>query len=64
MESKLSSGGLLLVSQFTLMAQTQKGCPDFGPAMPPAEAKETVEQLVEYARQQFANVQTGILLLI
>jgi D-tyrosyl-tRNA(Tyr) deacylase len=56
-----AQGGLLLVSQFTLMAQTQKGLrPDFGPAMPPAEAKALYEQLVEYARQQFANVQTGI----
>ena len=56
-----AQGGLLLVSQFTLMAQTQKGLrPDFGSAMPPAEAKALYEQLVEYARQQFANVQTGI----
>ena len=56
-----AQGGLLLVSQFTLMAQTQKGLrPDFGPAMPPAEAKALYEQLVEYARQQFVNVQTGI----
>ena len=56
-----AQGGLLLVSQFTLMAQTQKGLrPDFGPAMPPAEAKALYEQLVEYARQQFAHVQTGI----
>ncbi len=37
-----------LVSQFTLMAQTQKGLrPDFGPAMPPSEAKALYEQLVE-----------------
>ena len=56
-----AQGGLLLVSQFTLMAQTQKGLrPDFGSTMPPAEAKALYEQLVEYARQQFANVQTGI----
>ena len=56
-----AQGGLLLVSQFTLMAQTQKGLrPDFGPAMPPAEAKALYEQLVENARQQFAHVQTGI----
>src|SRR5690606_31978213 len=35
-----ADGGLLLVSQFTLMAQTQKGLrPDFGPAMLPNEAK-------------------------
>ncbi len=56
-----AQGGLLLVSQFTLMAQTQKGLrPDFGPAMPPSEAKELYEQLVIYAQSQFANVQTGI----
>lgn len=56
-----AEGGLLLVSQFTLMAQTQKGLrPDFGPAMPPAEAKELYEKLVEYTRSQFEAVQTGI----
>ena len=56
-----AGGGLLLVSQFTLMAQTQKGLrPDFGPAMPPTEAKVLYEQLVVYAQSQFAPVQTGI----
>ena len=56
-----ANGWVLLVSQFTLMAQTQKGLrPDFGPAMPPAEAKVLYEQLVEYAQQQFDHVQTGI----
>ena len=56
-----AKGGLLLVSQFTLMAQTQKGLrPDFGPAMPPSEAKVLYEQLVDYAKSQFENVQTGI----
>ncbi len=44
-----------------LMAQTQKGLrPDFGPAMPPSDAKALYEQLVEYTRSQFENVQTGI----
>ncbi|ELN4659004.1 D-aminoacyl-tRNA deacylase, partial [Escherichia coli] len=52
---------LLLVSQFTLMAQTQKGLrPDFGPAMPPDAAKVLYEQLVDYAKSQFEQVQTGI----
>lgn len=56
-----AQGGLLLVSQFTLMAQTQKGLrPDFGPAMPPEEAKALYEQLVNYAQTQFPQVQTGI----
>lgn len=56
-----ANGGILLVSQFTLMAQTQKGLrPDFGPAMPPNNAKALYEQLVEYTQQQFQNVQTGI----
>ena len=56
-----AGGGILLVSQFTLMAQTQKGLrPDFGPAMPPQEAKVLYEQLVEYAKTQFTRVETGI----
>ncbi|MDQ9035046.1 D-aminoacyl-tRNA deacylase [Acinetobacter seifertii] len=56
-----ANGGILLVSQFTLMAQTQKGLrPDFGPAMPPSDAKALYEQLVEYTRSQFEEVQTGI----
>ena len=56
-----AGGGVLLVSQFTLMAQTQKGLrPDFGPAMPPGEAKALYEALVDYAKSQFENVQTGI----
>ena len=56
-----AQGGLLLISQFTLMAQTQKGLrPDFGPAMPPSEAKALYEQIVDYAKSQFENVQTGI----
>lgn len=56
-----AGGGILLVSQFTLMAQTQKGLrPDFGPAMPPSDAKVLYEKLVDYAQSQFENVQTGI----
>mgnify|MGYP003517979052 FL=1 len=56
-----AGGGILLVSQFTLMAQTQKGLrPDFGSAMPPKDAEALYEQLVEYAKTQFEHVQTGI----
>ena len=56
-----AGGGILLVSQFTLMAQTQKGLrPDFGPAMPPNDAEALYEQLVEYTKTQFEHVQTSI----
>ena len=56
-----ANGGILLVSQFTLMAQTQKGLrPDFGPAMPPAAAKALYDQLVEYTKANYNNVQTGV----
>ena len=56
-----AKGGILLVSQFTLMAQTQKGLrPDFAPAMPPAEAQALYEQLLQYTRQQFPSLQTGV----
>ena len=56
-----AQGGVLLVSQFTLMAQTQKGLrPDFGPAMPPSDAKALYEQLVDYAKTQYPHVETGI----
>lgn len=56
-----AGGGILLVSQFTLMAQTQKGLrPDFGPAMPPSEARVLYEELVAYTKSQFENVQSGI----
>jgi D-tyrosyl-tRNA(Tyr) deacylase len=56
-----AGGGLLLVSQFTLMAHTHKGLrPDFGPAMPPQEAQALYEKLVAYTKTQFEPVQTGI----
>ena len=54
-------GGVLLVSQFTLLANTQKGLrPDFAPAMPPSEAKALYDHLVDYARQQHPALATGI----
>lgn len=54
-------GGVLLVSQFTLLANTQKGLrPDFDPAMPPQAAQALYDQLVDYTRQQHAALQTGI----
>ena len=56
-----TGGGLLLVSQFTLMALTHKGLrPDFAPAMPPAEAKALFEFLVQKAQARHPIVQTGV----
>jgi D-tyrosyl-tRNA(Tyr) deacylase len=53
-------GGLLLVSQFTLMAKTDKGRrPDFGGAMAPDAAQALFEQLIDYAKTQYPNVATG-----
>ena len=53
-------GGLLLVSQFTLMAKTDKGRrPDFGDAMAPDAANALFEQLISYAKQQYQHVETG-----
>ncbi|WP_019672176.1 D-aminoacyl-tRNA deacylase [Psychrobacter lutiphocae] len=54
------AGGLLLVSQFTLMAKTDKGRrPDFGGAMPPDAANALFGQLVAYAQSQHDKVATG-----
>lgn len=53
-------GGLLLVSQFTLMAKTDKGRrPDFAPAMPPDDARALFDKLVNYAKQVYPSVATG-----
>ena len=55
-----AGGGLLLVSQFTLMARTQKGRrPDFGDAMPPDAARALFAELVDYAKSQYPKVATG-----
>ncbi|MGO2339209.1 MAG: D-aminoacyl-tRNA deacylase [Psychrobacter sp.] len=54
------TGGLLLVSQFTLMAKTDKGRrPDFGNAMAPDAARALFAQLVAYAETQYSKVATG-----
>ncbi len=53
-------GELLLVSQFTLLADTKKGRrPSFVEAAPPAQAGELFEQLVEQARATGLKVETG-----
>ena len=53
-------GGLLLVSQFTLMANTNNGRrPDFGAAMHPDKAQLLFAALVTYAKNQHPNVASG-----
>lgn len=53
-------GGLLLVPQFTLAADTRKGTrPSFTPAATPAEGERLFGHLVEQARRQHAPVTAG-----
>ncbi len=53
-------GELLLVSQFTLLADTRKGRrPSFTDAAPPAQAEELFEQFVEEVRATGLKVETG-----
>ena len=54
------NGGLLLVSQFTLAAETHKGLrPGFSTAAPPAEGERLFNYLVENAKAGHENVETG-----
>ena len=53
-------GGLLLVSQFTLAADTSGGNrPSFGAAAPPAEGRALYEHFVARARALHPQVATG-----
>ena len=56
-----TGGGLLLVSQFTLAADTRSGMrPSFTTAAPPAEAERGFNRLVEICRQKHSpGVETG-----
>ena len=56
-----ANGDVLLISQFTLYAKTQKGLrPDFAPAMPPVEAKALYDDLLDYLRSQYEHVASGV----
>ncbi len=53
-------GELLVVSQFTLLADTRKGRrPSFVEAAPPAQAETLFERFVEEARTTGLKVETG-----
>ena len=53
-------GSLLLVSQFTLAADTRKGLrPSFSSAMPPADAKVMFDYFTGCAQASVLDVQTG-----
>jgi D-tyrosyl-tRNA(Tyr) deacylase len=55
------SGGLLLVSQFTLVADTRKGTrPSFSSGATPAEGERLFHYLVQLARVGHGDVETGI----
>lgn len=55
-----TQGGLLLVPQFTLAADTNKGTrPSFSSAAPPNVGEQIFHYFVEQAQQQHQSVQTG-----
>jgi len=55
------NGGILVVSQFTLVADTQKGTrPGFSKAAAPAEAQRLYDYFVARLREKHPQVATGI----
>lgn len=53
-------GGLLLVPQFTLLADTRKGTrPGFSRAAPPPQARQLFEELLGQARARYGQVAAG-----
>jgi len=55
------AGGLLLVPQFTLAADTKKGTrASFTPAAPPGDGRHLFELLVDRARVAHGDVATGL----
>jgi len=55
------SGGLLLVPQFTLPADTQKGNrPGFTPAAPPEQGNQLFTYLFNQAKNAYADTQSGL----
>jgi D-tyrosyl-tRNA(Tyr) deacylase len=55
-----TGGGLLLVSQFTLAADTTRGMrPSFTSAAAPEEARRRFDQLLDHAKSVHPGVETG-----
>jgi D-tyrosyl-tRNA(Tyr) deacylase len=55
------AGGVLVISQFTLSADTRKGLrPSFTSAMPPAEAEQLYDSTVALFRRAAPDTRAGI----
>ena len=54
------AGGLLLVPQFTLAADTQKGCrPSFSSAAAPEWGETLFNEFVKQAKNKYQHIETG-----
>jgi D-tyrosyl-tRNA(Tyr) deacylase len=54
-----AGGALLVVSQFTLHADTSQRRPSFTAAAPPEEARKLYEEFLSLVRQRGVKVETG-----
>ena len=53
-------GGLLLVPQFTLAADTQKGCrPSFSSAAAPESGEMLFNEFIKQAKNKYQHIETG-----
>ena len=61
LDVKQAGGAVLLVSNFTVAAQTRHGRrPSFDPAAPPEKGRHLFDALVEAVRAQGLKVETGV----
>ena len=61
LDLRQARGQLLLVPQFTLAADTNRGNrPSFTPAAPPAEGERLFNLMAELARGELNEIQTGV----